>query len=123
MGWAPIVVVVVMVWFSIAFTVSAIRTGLGSSGRVWVFQDRIDVVKGAADCLWMLVLTRAIGPWEVIPPAVWGLGLGLAVLGLLVGIRGWSGLPVRKPDSRPVGRWLSGAADVALAAVLVALVT
>jgi hypothetical protein len=120
--WLDIGIVAVVLWFPLAFAVSGIRAWSGSEGTFWQLRDRVDVVTGAAECAGVLAIGGALGPWHLVPPAVWGLALWLALIGLLAGVLAGSALPAYRPGARPWSRRLALVLDVAAAAFLIVLV-
>ena len=118
----PVAILVLTLWTSLTFAARGVRTEAGAGGRVWVLSDRVDVVIWATECTAMLAVARAVGPWDVVPPMIWGVALGLAVLGLLLGLWSWPRLRWLRTDSRPTGRVLLAGLEVLVAGTLVVLV-
>jgi hypothetical protein len=126
MNWrllVPVFLVTLMFWVPIAFAASALRLTTGSGATWWVLRDRVDVITGTAESVGVLAITWALGPWDVVPPAAWGLALGTAVFALLLGVRAWSDLPPRRPGSGRATRWGTAGIDIAIAVGLIVLVT
>jgi hypothetical protein len=119
--WIDVFIVAMVLWVPLAFAVSSVRAAIGSGGRVWVLRDRVEVVVGAAECAAVLALGRALGPWDVVPPAVWGLGLGSALFALVLAVLTWSALPMLRSDRRPATRWAYLASEVVIASGLLIL--
>lgn len=136
--WIDLVVVALVLWFPLAFAVSAWRRVVGTAGtggaagtvgtggprpRAWSLRDRADVVIGAAECAGVLAVGRAIGAWDAVPAAVWTAALALALFALLLSALVWRRLPWVRDGARARLRWANVAGEVAFAAFLVAIVT
>jgi O-antigen/teichoic acid export membrane protein len=121
--WIDVAIVAVVLWFPLAFAVSSVRAATGSDGTVWVLRERAEVVTSAADCAAVLIIGRALGPWDALTPAVWGLALATALFALILAAWTWPALPLLRPGSRPARRWASVALELAFVALLLVLVT
>lgn len=111
-GW---ICLALLLWFPMAFTFAASRTG-GRGG----YHDRRSVVTGFAEAALGLGIGHAIVPWDVIPPAVWAVPATITACGAVVVVRVWPTLPV-VVGARPRLRLVGTALGVAFCAVVVAV--
>lgn len=84
--------------------------------------DRLGVVRDVASGVFVLLVVRSIGSWDVVPPVVWLLGAGGLAAAAVAKARRWPELPVRVAG-RPWVRVAGAAFPVALCAALVLAVT
>lgn len=119
--WFTVLVVALTLWVPLAFAVSSVRAAIGSGGQIWVLRDRVEVIIGAAESAAMLAIGRALGSWDVVPPAVWGLAVGTALFALVLAALTWSALPMLRPDRRPATRWAYLVSEVVVASGLLIL--
>ncbi len=111
-----VVVVVLLLGYPVAF---AVRAGL--AGRRGGLPDRAGVVGDLAGALAAVVLTHRLGPWQVLPPLLWGLPVAAPAFGALAGALAWRALPVvtgRRPRWRLADAGLSAAVGAGLLGVV-----
>jgi hypothetical protein len=81
-------------------------------------RDRGDILTTLVGSLLVLMIVRAFGEWDVLPPAVWLGGLLLTALTAAYGVLAWPRLPwLRKSGWRPA----SVALEMLLCLVAIAL--
>lgn len=75
--------------------------------------DRIGLVRDVSTGILMLLIAHTAGSWEVIPPVVWLLGVGVLAAAVTATARRWAALPARAS-----GRKWTRAAGAAVPVVL-----
>ncbi|SPL88488.1 Beta-lactamase [[Actinomadura] parvosata subsp. kistnae] len=78
-------------------------------GRV---RDRLSIVGRTLSGLFLLLVARNGGPWEVVPPFVWLAGAGVLAAAVALAVLRWPALPLTR--GRPWWRWASAALPAAL---------
>lgn len=80
--------------------------------------DRLGLVRDVSTGIFVLLVVRNIGSWDVIPPVIWVLGVGGFAAAAVAKARRWPEVPVRL-HGRPWVRLAGAAFPVALCAALV----
>lgn len=107
--------VAVPFWFAVSFawTTAAARR---PQGKV----DRCALLSGLAMAAVGLAFGRALGPWDTVPPALWGVAVAITAWGVLTAIQVWPRVPAVR-GTRHRLRLASTGLGLVFSAALVAL--
>lgn len=113
-GWIGIAV---LLWLPATFAWAAARAGRPGGAR-----DRRTLMTGVGGAAVGLAGGLAFVPWDIVPPALWGVGAAVSAWGLITAARAWPRLPTvvgTRPGLRLAVSGLSLALSAAAVAVLV----
>lgn len=106
-----------LICFPAAFAWAAARTG-----RRGGLPDRCRLLTGAATAAFGLVLGRAVVPWDVVAPALWGAAAAVTAWGAITAALVWPRLPAvhgARPRLRLAGTGLELALSIAVVVALI----
>lgn len=113
-GW---IAITLLIWFPVAFAWAAARAGR-PGGR----QDRCRLLAGIGTAALGLAFGRALVPWDVVSPALWGVAAAIATWGAITAGLVWSRLPTvegKRRRLRLIATGLELALSIAVVAVLI----
>jgi hypothetical protein len=92
---------VVGLWYPAAFLRTAVRAGREGAGRDSA--ERLTLVDGFLAALLALLFAWLWVPWQVVPPALWGVLVGVVGYGVVRAAEAWRAAPWVRGD-RPATR-------------------
>lgn len=111
-GWIGIAL---LLWFPLSFARAAARAGRPGGAK-----DRRALMTSGGGAAVGLAVGLAWGPWDVVPPALWGAGAAVTAWGLITAARAWPQLPTVL-GSRPRLRLAASGVGLALSVLVVAV--